>query len=109
MSDYNEANIAGKRYRRCHQITIHNPYQGVPSIVFDEEDIIVISETESIRNPQTAISITFDPERIVQWVDMESLVPIPGRTISYGELYQYFFSAYIGAARDRDRAAATGP
>lgn len=59
MSKYVETPVTTNQYQRSHRIVIDNPYQGIPSIRFEEEAIIirpdgsVIHDTRVVQQPES--------------------------------------------------------
>lgn len=40
MPDYQESQITGSRWKRACRINIENPLNGIPSVLFAEEEVI---------------------------------------------------------------------
>lgn len=95
--DYQEQNVAGKKWRRCYQIIIFNHKNEVPSIQFNQEDIYEL-ENDEIKKQSGMISDTFDPTKTFSIVNPETLEPTE-QTMTYAEMYHLLLSAYLSVAR----------
>ena len=101
MSNYKEKNITGKKHQRYCRVVIEDPYKGLPSIMFVEEEIIEIGEevtTKLVSN----ISVVLDPAASFPGVDPETDVPA-GRGITHGEVQALLYSLYKYLTTQRDQ------
>lgn len=87
-------------WRRSHRLTISNPYNQAPKIVFDEEDRTAIPDGRSMVTNNTSIEADFDPDKTFKIIN-----PMTGEEIgesNYQNLYVLLFSLYISLANERD-------
>lgn len=101
MTDYLEANITGRKWRRCSTIEIYNsqPPDQV-RIRFKENDVIDMGDSNLVVGSSFFDTI-FDPTKEFPVLDTDNLEPT-GETSSEGALYVLLFSKYIAAAKERD-------
>lgn len=102
MPDYKQSTIGGTTWQRCHQIVIDNPRGAIPSVRFDEEEILALADRE-IKRPMGSLSLPFDPDRSIPLRDPET-GDLTGETSTYGAAYVLLYSAYLAAAEARDAA-----
>lgn len=100
--NYQESEVTGTKYRRCYKIEIFNHRNEIPSIIFSEEDIYYLSNSQSISNTSGNLIVEFDPNKEIQMIDLETLEPIEGQNKTFAEIYHILFSAYINSAKERD-------
>lgn len=63
MSDnvnYNESIISGTKWQRAFRVIVDNPYNGIPTINFLEEEAINF-DGKVLTNPIANVDCTFDP------------------------------------------------
>lgn len=107
MADYREQTLTGNKWTRSNRVHIENPWGGVPTVTFFEEDISELSNGTRVNTPLGQLVMEFtDPSVVVQLLDPATGDPIPGATITHGELYVALSSLYRQAALSRDAAAA---
>lgn len=107
MADYQESQIAGKKWRRCAAIEISNPpAPSTPLVTFRESDVVLIDGKYNTLGTDT-ISAAYDPAAVIELVDPETLEPL-GKTVSEQEIYLCLFSKYIAAAKARDARVIQG-
>lgn len=104
MSNYNETNITGQQWTRCHQVIVSNPLGGTPSVQFAEEAALSLGD-KTLTSPAGVLQVPFDPAKVVPLLDPETLEPT-GHSMTYGQLYLGMFGAYIQAATEQDTEAA---
>lgn len=107
MSNYKESQVTGPTWQRCHQIVIDNARGAPPSVRFDEEAVIALSGQE-VRTPSGQIALSFDPAREIALRNPETGEPT-GDVTTYAAVYVLLYSAYLGAALERDAANAPPP
>jgi len=59
--NYKESTISGTQYQRAVRIQIDNPLGGAPSIMFCEEEVLVMGD-KSIKNLCANLNVAFDLE-----------------------------------------------
>jgi hypothetical protein len=101
MPDYNETTLTGAAWQRCHEVSIANTRNTLPVIQFYEERVIVLDDGAEIRQPLGALTVPFDPARLIPLRD-----PLTGEAtgdeMTYGQAYAVLYSAYLEAALARD-------
>ena len=101
MSDYKETTVSGSSWQRCHQIVIDNPRGGVPTVRFDEEEVLALADQE-IKRPMGQLALPFDPARTFVLRNPVTGEVIPDAASTYGDVYVLLYSAYMAAALERD-------
>lgn len=104
MANYNETEVAGSNWQRCHQVVIDNRLGITPSIRFDEERVTALANGEAVRQPMGSLAVPSEPGGTVEMRDPETGEPT-GETITHAEIYAILYSAYLGTALARDAAA----
>lgn len=103
MPLYREEQLNGVvQYRRAFAINCANPIVGVPSVAFNEEDVIVLSDETRYTKFVGSINISMDnPE-----LEMPLVNPVTGEslgiTFTAQQLYLMLGSAYLYFADLRD-------
>ena len=107
MSDYQQSTITGTKWTRAVRANIENPLNGIPNILFAEEEVINIGEgVQPITRLMSNVSISFsDPALEIPLRDV-STWELTGETITAGAIYQAIASLYWKLATDRDAAQA---
>jgi len=101
MADYQESQVAGKKWRRCSRIEISNPpAPGTPMATFTESDVVLIDGKYNTLGTDS-IMAGYDPTAVIELVDPETLEPL-GKSVSEQEIYLMLFSKYIAVAKARD-------
>lgn len=101
MADYQESQIAGKKWRRCSRIEISNPpAPGTPMVTFTESDVVLIDGKYNTLGTDS-IMAGYDPTAVIELVDPETLQAL-GQVVSEQEIYLMLFSKYIAVAKARD-------
>lgn len=106
MTNYNESAVSGTKWTRSKGGTFNNPYQATPSINFQEEDIMVLSDgtivkpTQDYGMSQGVTAYLFDPSKEFNLLD-PSTGSITG-TATYGQVFAMLHSLYISLALERD-------
>lgn len=111
MPNYRETEASAVSWRRAASAVIYNPLpgQGVPRIVFDEQDVVssagkVIAASQVFGAPD-AVSARFDADTSIVLLDPETGEPT-GETMTHQQLRVALHSLYMDAARKRDEALA---
>ena len=104
MPDYNESTVSGHSWQRCCQVVIENPRNGVPSVRFDEEQLLALDGGTEVRTPVGTLAVPFDPATVIPLRD-PATGELTGEVASYGAAYVLLYSAYLAAAEARDIAA----
>ena len=105
MPDYNESQISGHAWQRCHQIVIENRRNTAPSVRFDEERIVVLDGGREISTPAGSVVAAFDPDRPIPLRDPMT-GELTGAMATHRDAYTLLNSAYLDAALARDVAMA---
>lgn len=105
MSDYKESTVGGITWQRCCQIVIDNTRGVVPSIRFDEEEVLALADGREIKRSLGTLAMPFDP---AQEIPLRNPVTgdLTGDVATYGMAYALLYSAYMAAAEARDAALA---
>lgn len=108
MSNYNETNILGTKYRRAYQVTMQNGLNKEKYVRFAEEDVILV-EGDTIHQQAGGISEPFTEENSATSVPLlnpEDGSPLGG-SITYQEIYVAIYSLYLHLASIRDAEQAS--
>jgi len=103
MSDYKESTVAGTAWQRCCQIVIDNPRGAVPSVRFEEEEVLALADGREIKRSLGALALPFDPAQEIPLRD-PATGELTGDLTTYGAAYALLYSAYMAAAEARDAA-----
>ena len=105
MANYKESSVNGTQWTRSNAVRLSNPYQGVPSITFEEERIIQAGNT--VVRQQVFPGVSSDVT--LQFTDATKTFPLldpatdlPTGTATYGQVYALLYSLYRAAAAARD-------
>lgn len=103
MSNYNEKNLSGVKWTRSHKIVIDNPYIGIPSITFYEQEVVSSPDMPSVSiiPTQSILVKNYAPLEVIDILDPETGAPT-GITMSSEALYAALYSLYVKAATERD-------
>lgn len=108
MPDYKQSALTGTTWQRCHQVVIDNPRGAIPSVRFDEEEMLALADGREIKRALGSLALPFDPAREIPLRDPMT-GELTGATASYGDAYVLLYSAYLAAAEARDAAANPPP
>jgi hypothetical protein len=104
MADYKEQLVTGeiKKWQRSHKAIISNPYNGVPFIVFHEEEKTILPNGETISKelPASLKESLIDPDKT-----FDLLHPVTDQVIGtakYQDIYIVLYSLYKMLAIQRD-------
>lgn len=101
--NYQETTINGevKTWRRAHTLTILNPYNRIPTIKCDEEDLAMLPDGRMMVVNNTVVESAFtDPAK-----EFPLIHPATGQVIGtamYQDLYVLLSSLYLHLAGERD-------
>jgi hypothetical protein len=104
MALYKEQSGTATQYTRAHAITINNPYEGTPSINFQEESIITLPDGAVLHNSTWSpynMGIMYDPAGIIELINPETDAPL-GAQVTHQELMVTLYSLYRKLALERD-------
>lgn len=108
MSKYKQTNITGDSYVRANQITIQNPLNQNPSVVFTEEQAMNVDGEEILRpvsNCSETLTLYDDTNNLqeeVQLINPITFEEIEGATMTYEQIMTALFSLYYHVAGKRD-------
>lgn len=101
MSKYRETNLTGQKWVRSNRVIISNPYQGVPVINFNEEEVTLLSDGKTVNTPVGLLEKMFDEPNGT----FDLINPVDGSVIgsaNYQQVYVILHSLYISLAKTRD-------
>lgn len=107
MPNYKQSTVAGTTWQRCQQVVLDNPLGAIPTIRFDEQEVIALGGQE-IKRSAGSLSLPFDPALPIPLRD-PSTGALTGDASTYGAVYVLIYSAYMAAAEARDAALAPQP
>jgi hypothetical protein len=61
MSDYQQSSIVGTRWKRARRISIDNPLNGAPSVLFAEDEVMALGDGVTIERPASNLTAGYDP------------------------------------------------
>lgn len=102
MPNYKETTISGSSYIRAHRVIINNPYQGIPTISFQEEEVLNVNGQVIQQQKESVNESLTDPSASFPLVD-----PTTGDSLgeaTYGQIYVLLHSLYLHLAAKRDAA-----
>lgn len=100
MPNYKAKTVSGESWRRCHEIHIYNSRIAIPTVRFDEEDVISLP-TQDVAINAGHFKKDVDMAAEFPLLNVETGLPTGG-IMSNKDLYQALYSAYIQAAKERD-------
>lgn len=109
MPNYKESAISGTKWTRSCRVSLDNPYQGIPSITFEEEQIVQ-ADGAVIKQPvfltaSNAVRQNFtDPNVTFPLLDPATDQAIG--TATHGQVYALLYSLYKALAVARDARSA---
>lgn len=108
MADYKETLVEGKAWQRAQLIIISNHLGQIPTVHYQEEEIIKLGDKQLQSPVGSGLSYTIDPTGAIALRDVETL-ELTGMTIPVALVHQALFSDYINRALDRDSATPLQP
>jgi hypothetical protein len=98
--NYRETPVAGTGWTRSNGVNISNPYNGMPVISFQEEQILEVNGTTFVK-PLGQLTENFaDPSKQFDLVNPADGMVIG--TASYMEIYLILYSLYLKLTTERD-------
>jgi len=101
MTNYKQSDInSGAAWTRAYQVLVENPYNQIPTITFNEEEIVDTGTTVMSKHVYALQKEMTDPSATFDIIN-----PIDGSVIgtsSYQEVYVLLSSLYIALAAERD-------
>lgn len=98
--NYRETNSPGTAWRRCYEVQLLNPLDGLQCVRFAEQDVADVGG-RVLTTPAHYIEKAFDPVGQFDLLDPETGQPT-GLTMTHAALYQALFSLYLQVATKRD-------
>ena len=102
-ANLNETSGQGSTWTRCAGISIANPANGMPSVLFAEATVAEVGLVK-VEQLSGSISSTFDPTSEIPLRDPET-GELTGDVVSQAHLYQVLYSLYMQKAIERDADA----
>lgn len=101
--DYQERQVIGRQWTRCVAIRIVNPLEGVPHIMFIEQEAIALADGRVTvsQSPGGDVTVAFDPDAEIDLYDPATGEPT-GEKTTHGQVYAMLYSAYLTVAHGRD-------
>ena len=104
MSNYNQSNITnGSVYTRSYHISLEDPLSGIPSVSFNEENVIeagTATYTSPTGNPPISVQMT-DPSVVFNLINPQDGTTVLGQC-TYEQVYVMIYSLYLSLAQMRD-------
>jgi len=103
MANYNQKEVSGNAWTRAFQITVDNPYNGTPSILFSEENILdlgdrLINGRSGMLEQQLTMENAFTQFPLLDPATNNET----GALANYAQLQQMLHSIYMYLAKERD-------
>lgn len=104
MSLYAQENIVGNRYKRAATIVINNPLGGQPTVIYNEEWVVLHNNVPVFTKSDAVVSGNIN---IGDTIALRDLVTgeLTGETVPILLVYQALYSDYMNRAIARDQAA----
>jgi hypothetical protein len=103
MSFYNESNVTGVVWQRCHTVQISNQFNQDKSIFFQEERIYNL-DGDDLKKYVDGCGTVFKSGDTFPILDISDGSDT-GKVMSHEALYQALYSLYMQTAKERDNAA----
>ena len=109
-NNYKETTITGTKWTRAAKVVLNNPYLGIPTIMFEEEEIISAGGTVIRQDAQRMLGNDVqrgltDPTTAFPLLDPATDAVIG--TATHGQVYALIYSLYKQLAIERDAYLAT--
>lgn len=102
MANYREQSEAGQSWQRAHHIAISNKFGEWPVVTFAEETAALLGGAGFFAKPAGAIVKTISNfAETIPEIDILTGLPT-GKTLTYLEVQQAIYSAYLYEAAKRD-------
>lgn len=104
---YQQAAVSATKARRVFRVQIDNPANGVPSVLYAEEDVLRLPDgsVQSLGLAGNVASPLADMAEVIDMIDPETLLPT-GQTSTVGAVFLALVSHYMKLAKARDAAEA---
>ncbi len=103
MPDYQEAQVTGKSWRRCHRLVAENPLGGTPAITYAQQDVIQLGGDEHITRDAGLLVASLKSGTAGQTFPV--LNPATGETVgtmTEAQLFAALHSHFLFAARQQE-------
>lgn len=103
MASYNESTVSGSIWTRANNVTLLNPYGGLPTAIFHEENVVALSEGRHVAQAVGTCSDAFTAESSEETFQL--VHPSTGEVIGtarYRDVYVLLSSLYLHVAKKRD-------
>ena len=100
--DYQEAPVAGKRWKRCYAINIKNQLGQTPSVEMFEE-VVTTLEEDTFKKSSGSLQVLFDPSAEIPLLDPTTGLSL-GVSMTQGQIHVALWSLYMMSALARDAA-----
>lgn len=100
-TNYQEAAVSGTKWKRCVRLVCNNPYEGVPSVRFEEEEAISVGDQTLTFPINQMFTKSFSAGGSFPILNPANGVPT-GVSMSHTELVTVLYSLYIACATERD-------
>lgn len=102
-ANYQESAVAGTKWKRCVRMVFGNPFGGVPTARFEEEEAIAVGD-QTLTSPVHEMFIRpFSAEGSFPLRDPQTGATT-GATMTHTELATVLYSLYMAMAIERDGA-----
>ena len=111
MANYKQSSQSGSvtSYKRAKSVKIDNKLNAAPAVVFTEEVMKILPDNSTVSSPAGELSAIINDNT----QSFSLLNPADGSatgvSMSYAQLYQALYSAYIAIASLRDAAIVANP
>jgi hypothetical protein len=103
MPNYNQTNIQGTQWQRCHTVKILNPLENPKQIFFEEEIVVSVGE-KHFHEWTVGCSKQFESGGSFPLLNPETGVP-SGQSMTHQQLYEAIYSLYMQTAGERDASS----
>lgn len=100
MSNYNQSDVTGVVWQRCHTVQISNQLNQDKSIFFQEEKVYNL-DGDDMKKYVDGCGKVFNPTDSFPVLDISTGADT-GKTMTHLELYQAIYSLYMQTAKERD-------
>lgn len=102
MPNYNQTNVSGTQWQRCHTVKITNQLNLAKKIEFEEEKVIDL-DGKYFHDWTVGCSKEFSDTGEFSILNLETGQPT-SETMTHAQLYQALYSLYMQTAQERDNA-----
>lgn len=103
MASYKESTVSGSIWTRANNVTLLNPYGELPTAIFQEENVVALSDGKYVSQSAGSCTDVFTPESSSETFNL--LHPSTGDiigTAAYQDVYVLLSSLYLHVANKRD-------